>query len=69
MPVDWGTPLATQVDELGAGGSSVETIFPARDSEHLFGANGMDLSLRPAAAEAGYRQGRARADQLTEFWR
>ena len=51
------------------GGSRVETIFPDSDSEHLFGANAMDLSLRPPAARAGYDQGRALAEQLTEFWR
>jgi NTE family protein len=68
-PVDWGMHLATQVDELRAGGSDVETIFPDSRSEHMFGANAMDLSLRPAAAQAGYDQGRARAEQLTEFWR
>jgi NTE family protein len=68
-PVDWGTHLATQVDELRAGGSSVETIFPDSSSEHMFGANAMDLSLRPPAARAGYDQGRALAEQLTEFWR
>jgi NTE family protein len=67
MPVDWGMHLATQVEELRAGGSRVETIFP--DSEHMFGANAMDLSLRPAAARAGHNQGRALAGQLTEFWR
>jgi NTE family protein len=66
-PVDWGMHLATQVEELRAGGSRVETIFP--DSEHMFGANAMDLSLRPPAARAGYDQGRALAAQLTEFWR
>lgn len=68
-PVDWGMHLATQVDELRAGGSKVETIFPDNSSEHMFGASAMDLSLRPAAAQAGYDQGRARAEQLTEFWR
>jgi len=67
-PVDWGTHLATQVDELRAGGSRVETIFPDSDSEHMFGTNAMDLSLRPPAARAGYDQGRALAAQLTEFW-
>jgi NTE family protein len=35
----------------------------------MFGANAMDLSLRPPAAQAGYDQGRALAEQLTEFWR
>ena len=68
-PLDWGMHLATQVDELRARGSRVETIFPDSDSEHLFGANAMDLSLRPPAARAGYDQGSALAEQLTEFWR
>ncbi len=68
-PVGWGLHLATQVDELRAHGSRAETIFPDRNSEHMFGANAMDLSLRPPAARAGYDQGRALAEQLTEFWR
>src|SRR3954452_9897962 len=68
-PREWGTHLAAQVDELRAGGSKVETIFPDSKSEHMFGANAMDLSLRPSAARAGYDQGRALAEQLTEFWR
>jgi NTE family protein len=68
-PREWGTHLAAQVDQLRARGSRVETIFPDSDSEHLFGANAMDLSLRPPAARAGYDQGRALAGQLTEFWR
>jgi NTE family protein len=68
-PLEWGMQLAAQVDELRAGGSSVETIFPDSNSEHMFGANAMDLSLRPPAARAGYDQGRALAEQLTEFWR
>ena len=29
----------------------------------------MNLSLRPPAARAGYDQGTALAEQLTEFWR
>jgi hypothetical protein len=52
-----------------ARGSRVETIFPDSNSEHMFGANAMDLSLRPPAARAGYDQGKAHAEQLTEFWR
>ena len=67
-PSDWGLQLAAQVEELREGGSSVETIFPDSSSEHLFGANAMDLSLRPAAARAGYDQGKALARRLTEFW-
>jgi NTE family protein len=69
QPLDWGMDLATQVDELRARGSRVETIFPDSKSEHMFGANAMDLSLRPPAARAGYDQGRALAGQLSEFWR
>ncbi len=68
-PPEWGMDLATQVEELRAGGSRVETIFPDSDSEHLFGANAMDPSLRPPAARAGYDQGSALAEQLTAFWR
>ena len=68
-PVHWGLHLATQVDELRARGSRVETIFPDTDSEHMFGANAMDPSLRPPAARAGYDQGSALSEQLTGFWR
>jgi NTE family protein len=68
-PLEWGLHLAAQVDELRARGSKVETIFPDSRSAHMFGANAMDLSLRPPAARAGYDQGKALAKQLTEFWR
>jgi NTE family protein len=68
-PEEWGMHLATQVDELRAHGSKVETIFPDGSSEHMFGANAMNVSLRPAAARAGYDQGAALAGELTEFWR
>ena len=68
-PLEWGLDLAAQVDELRARGSRVETIFPDSNSEHMFGANAMDLSLRPPAARAGHDRGRARAEQLSEFWR
>jgi NTE family protein len=68
-PLEWGMHLAAQVDELRARGSTVETISPDSNSEHMFGADAMDLSLRPPAARAGYNEGRALAEQLTEFWR
>jgi NTE family protein len=68
-PRDWGMHLTTQISELRARGSQVETIFPEDNSEHFFGANAMDVSLRPAAARAGYNQGRALAEQLSDFWR
>jgi NTE family protein len=68
-PMGWGTHLSTQIAELRAHGSSVETIVPGSDAEHLFGANAMDLTLRPPAARSGYELGRARAEHLAEFWR
>ena len=61
--------LATQVDELRAHGSRVETIFPDGDSLDAFGDNLMDYSRRPLAARAGYNQGRTLAEQLADFWR
>ena len=61
--------LAGQADELRAHGSRVQTILPDNDSRNAFGSNLMDLSTRPAAARAGYDQGRALAERLTEFWR
>ncbi|MFF2276160.1 patatin-like phospholipase family protein [Agromyces sp. NPDC058126] len=67
-PIEWGTHLETQLDELRAGGSRVETIVPEPATEHFFGANAMDLSQRPAAARAGYELGIARAGHLAELW-
>jgi NTE family protein len=68
-PVEWGMQLATQVEELLASGSSVETIFPDADSRDAFGDNMMNPAARPPAARAGYAQGTALADQLSDFWR
>ncbi|MGA8362507.1 MAG: patatin-like phospholipase family protein [Candidatus Dormiibacterota bacterium] len=68
-PLEWGMHLATQVDELRASGSRVETIFPDGDSIKAFGADMMDLSTRPPAARAGYDQGRGLAGLLTTIWR
>ncbi len=59
--------LAAQVDELRSG-SRVETFLPDSPLIDAFGVNMMDLSSRPAAAQAGYNQGTALAEQLTEFW-
>ncbi|AYF79615.1 patatin-like phospholipase family protein [Nocardia yunnanensis] len=66
-PRDWGTQLATQVEELRAAGSTVETIMPDDATVDSFGTL-MDPGIRPPAARAGYEQGKARAAQLTEFW-
>jgi NTE family protein len=67
-PVEWGMQLAAQVDELRAGGSRVETIFPDADSRDAFGLNMMDPSRRPPAARNGYRQGKVLAEPLGHFW-
>ena len=69
MPLEWGMDLATQVDELRAGGSRVETVFPDSGAGDVFDANASDPSTRPQAARGGYDQGRALAEVLAEFWR
>ncbi|MDQ2845520.1 MAG: patatin-like phospholipase family protein, partial [Actinomycetota bacterium] len=68
MPREWGMDLATQVDELRARGSSVETVFPDSGAGDVFGANALDPSTRPQAARGGYDQGRALAELLAESW-
>ena len=70
-PLDWGLHLGAQVNELRAGRSSVEIIFPDSDSQKALdvGMNLMDLSTRRPSAQAGYNQGKALAGQLIEFWR
>lgn len=67
-PEEWGINLDTQVGELRAAGSGVETIYPDEAAVNAFGDNMMDLSKRPAAARAGFDQGRALAAPLTGFW-
>jgi len=67
-PMEWGMHLAQQVDELRRNGSRVEAISPGEDAEHWFGVNAMNLALRPAAAQAGFDQGKALAGPLSEFW-
>lgn len=71
VPLEWGTGLAAQVDELRAHGSRVETIFPEGDAAEVFGPGGnqTDLSTRAPVARAGYEQGRAIAERLAELWR
>jgi len=67
-PAEWGTRLAAQVKQLRAGGSRVVTIAPGAASEHLFGTAAMDVSLRPAAARAGYEEGMAQAAEIADAW-
>ncbi len=69
VPLEWGSHLAAQVDELRAGGSRVETIFPDGDAREIFaGTNQMDPSTWQPAARAGHAQGQALAEHLTTFW-
>ena len=68
MPLEWGMDLATQVDELRAGGSTVETVFPDGRAGDVFDANALDQSTRLPAARGGYEQGRALAEHLAGFW-
>ena len=68
-PLDWGMQLAAQVDELHAGGSTVEVIVPDAHSLNAFGTDLMDPSTRQPAARAGYALGRGRAEQLMQLWR
>jgi NTE family protein len=69
MPLEWGMDLATQVDELRAGGSRVETVFPDGGAGDVFDANALDPSTRLQAARGGYDQGRGLAELLADIWR
>lgn len=66
--LQWGLHLTAQAAELRAGGSKVETIFPDSSSLEAMGSDLMDVSRRVPSARTGYDQGRARAEQLKEFW-
>jgi NTE family protein len=68
MPLAWGMALATQVAELRAAGSRVETVFPDGGAGDVFDADALDPSTRPQAARGGYEQGRALAVTLAELW-
>nr|WP_231372268.1 patatin-like phospholipase family protein [Terracoccus sp. 273MFTsu3.1] len=68
MPPQWGMDLASQVAELRAGGSRVETVFPDSRAGDVFGANALDPSTRLPAARGGYDEGLDLAEQLGEFW-
>ena len=68
MPLEWGMDLATQVDELRAGGSRVQTVFPDGGAGDVFDANALDPSTRLQAARGGYDQGRALAELVAELW-
>ncbi|GGU31283.1 patatin-like phospholipase family protein [Nocardioides albus] len=67
-PAAWRSDLATQVDELRAGGSRVETVLPDAASLAAFGDNMMSFATRAPAARAGHDQGRRLAQQLVDLW-
>ncbi|MGN6744081.1 MAG: patatin-like phospholipase family protein [Amnibacterium sp.] len=68
MPLKWGMDLATQVAELRAAGSGVETVFPDARAGAVFDANAMDPATRPQAARGGYEQGLALTEAIGRFW-
>lgn len=68
MPLAWRMDLASQVDDLRASGSSVETVFPDAGAGDVFDANALDPSTRPPAARGGHTQGLALAESLARFW-
>ncbi|WP_198165874.1 patatin-like phospholipase family protein [Agromyces laixinhei] len=67
-PLEWGMDLATQVEELRAGGSMVDAVFPDAGAGDVFNANALDPSTRRPAARGGYDQGRALAERFDGFW-
>ena len=67
-PIEWGLDLATQVGELRAGGSLVETVFPDAGAGEVFDANALDPSTRLPAGRGGYAQGLVLGARLAEFW-
>lgn len=67
-PLEWGLDLASQLAELRAGGSLVETVFPDAGAGEVFDANALDPSTRLPAARGGYAQGLALAEGLAAFW-
>ena len=67
-PAGWRSDLAAQVEELRAGGSTVETVLPDADSLAAFGDNMMNPAKRPPAARAGHRQGLRLAEKFAGFW-
>ncbi|GAA1405899.1 patatin [Glutamicibacter uratoxydans] len=67
-PESWGTALTAQVRRLRSEGSQVQVLLPDEKAQPYMGAKAMDLSLRPAAAREGFRQGRQAAAGLAQFW-
>ena len=60
--------LDGEIKVLTDAGAKVEVVYPDAGSVAAFGVNLMDARRRPAAAKAGYAQGKAEADALKAFW-
>jgi NTE family protein len=60
--------LDSEIKVLTDAGAKVEAIYPDDASIASFGVNMMDARRRPAAAKAGYAQGKAAASALKTFW-
>lgn len=60
--------LEAELDGLRQSGSNVTLITPDTGALAAFGPNLMDASRRPAALDAGLRQGRAEAAHLRPIW-
>ncbi|AJT41135.1 patatin-like phospholipase family protein [Psychromicrobium lacuslunae] len=56
-PSEWRMDLASQVEELLASGSRVQTVFPAVGAGDVFNASAADPATRQQAARGGYQQG------------
>ena len=68
MPLEWRMDLASQVEDLEASGSRVETVFPDAGAGDVFDANALDPATRQQAARGGYDQGQGLAAHLATFW-
>jgi len=68
LPEVFRRPLERELALLRDSGSKVELIRPDAGSIESFGPNLMDYRRRPAAAEAGMKQGKAGIAGLRELW-
>ena len=68
MPREWGMDLATQVEELRASGSRLQSLFPDAGAGDVFNARASDPSTRQQAARGGFAQGRSLAELIADGW-
>lgn len=61
--------MEEELETVRARGSRLELVGPDAASMAAFGVNLMDYTRRPAAAKAGYEQGKAAAANLQLLWR